>query len=93
MSVIHFILLQENFQLVMQLLRSVSGLGSLEDTVEDSKTPLIYIKHGKIQKMSRRKVQERFLFLVCTAIADLSSYFSGEALEQCYTKSLRLKSE
>ena len=63
----------------MHLLRSVSGLGSLEDTVEDSKTPLIYIKHGKIQKMSRRKVQERFLFLVCTG---LSNYFSGEALEQ-----------
>ena len=57
------VLLQENFQLVSQLLSNVTGLGTgLEH--RDAGAPMVYIKHGKIKKMSRRKVQERFIFLV-----------------------------
>ena len=31
---------------------------------QESRAPMVYIKHGKIMKMSRRNIQDRFIFLV-----------------------------
>eukprot|EP00116_Pleurobrachia_bachei_P005279 sb/3465541/ len=51
----------ENFQLVSQLLSNVSGLGN---SIDSSGTiSMVYIKHGRIKKMSRHKIQERFIFV------------------------------
>jgi hypothetical protein len=55
---------------VSQLLSNVSGLGMTLEK-QESKAPMVYIKHGKIMKMSRRKVQDRFVFLVRVTLVSL----------------------
>ncbi|XP_063694594.1 FYVE, RhoGEF and PH domain-containing protein 4-like isoform X2 [Bolinopsis microptera] len=73
----------ENFQLVSQLLSNVSGLGlTLEK--QETRAPMVYIKHGKIMKMSRRNIQDRFIFLFSDVI--LICKIEGHGKYKCNKK-------
>ena len=71
---------QENFQLVSQLLSNVSGLGTTLER-QETRAPMVYIKHGKIMKMSRRNIQDRFIFLVSSFILCIYSFFAIAAVD------------